>query len=167
VNSTSGDWAREFARQARADYQSWQLLADHAAVPECHRLLFLQMTCEKLSKAYLCARGSNPSDIQRSHGYTAKTLPIVIRQEVALAGNRRRAAWILQQTKLLAQEIEVLSPAEDRAGRRPDNCEYPWDDESGQLHSPLDWTFTPSRLLASPAGRTFIKLLQTSIQRLL
>lgn len=39
-------------------------------------------------------------------------------------------------------------------------------DERGQIHSPLDWTFVPARLLMSPAGRTFLKLIRIAIARL-
>ncbi|MGP0063486.1 MAG: hypothetical protein ACLQGP_07810 [Isosphaeraceae bacterium] len=38
----------------------------------------------------------------------------------------------------LAREIEVLAPAVKRGGQRPDNCEYPWEDDAGTLHVPLD-----------------------------
>jgi hypothetical protein len=41
--------------------------------------------------------------------------------------------------------------------------EYPWADGSGTLRSPLDWSFSPSRLLVAPAGRTFLKILRRAI----
>jgi hypothetical protein len=165
--STADDWAKGFARQAQADFSTWRLLQGDDTIPECHRLLFLQMACEKLTKAHLCAAGSDPAELQASHGYIAKNLPIIVRQQIPRSGmSVNNAAWIVQHSKHLAQEIEMLAPAVRRAGRRPDNCEYPWEDDSGQLHVPLDWTFVPSKLLTAPAGRTFLKLIAEAIHRL-
>lgn len=166
--STPAEWARGFARQADADFKSWDLLQGNDAVPQCHKLLFLQMACEKLTKAHLCAAGSDPNDLQASHAYTAKNLPIIIRQQIASKGPKAKgAAWVLEHAKHLAQEIELLAPAVRRGGHRPENCEYPWEDAGGQLHVPLDWTFTPSGLLNAPAGRTFLKLVRSAINDLL
>jgi hypothetical protein len=73
---------------------------------------------------------------------------------------------VLTQVRHLANEIELLNPAVRRDGRRPDNCEYPW--ETGdRVISPLDWSFHPLRLCTAPAGRTFLKLLRESINRIL
>ena len=163
--STTNEWARAYARQAGADFQSWDSLQHDDSVPECHKLMFLQMACEKLTKAHLCTSGSDPNDLQTSHAYTAKNLPIIIRQQLALSDlNPKSAEWILHHSKHLAQEIELLAPAVKRGGQRPDNCEYPWDDGS-RLHVPLDWTFAPSRLVIAPAGRTFLKLVHAAIRR--
>ena len=38
---------------------------------------------------------------------------------------------------------------------------------AGKIHVPLDWKFVPSRLLMEPAGRTFLKLIQSAIAELL
>jgi hypothetical protein len=164
--TTRDGWSKAYARQAQADFNTWTKLQT-IAVPECHRLLLLQMACEKLTKAHLCAAGADPQTIQSSHAYIAKNVPTIIRQLLSLGYAVKNPRWVLASTRHLATEIELLAPAVKRGGQRPDNCEYPWEDDAGQLHSPLDWMFAPSRLLASPAGRTFLKLLQTSIQRLL
>ena len=165
--STPDDWARAYARQADADVYTHDQLALDKSVPECHKLMFLQMACEKLPKAHLCAAGSAPKKLQSSHAYTAKTLPIIIKQQITFSGlDPKGAPWVLQHSRHLAQEIEVLAPAVDRDGQRPDNCEYPWEDSGGQLHLPLEWTFTPSNLLTAKAGRTFLKLVREAIMRL-
>lgn len=163
------DWARAYARQADADFRAWELYERHpdAVAAECHKLLFLQMACEKSCKAHLIRGGTPPEALQDSHGYVAKPLPIVIRQEIVSSGeNLRKMQGVLNQVRHLAEEIEVLNPAVRRMGQRPDNCEYPW--EAGdEVHSPLDWTFHPLRLITAPAGRTFIKLLRGAINRIL
>ena len=73
---------------------------------------------------------------------------------------------LLKCSKQLAQEIELLAPAVKRGGQRPDNCEYPWQDDQENVYVPLDWEFGPSRLLMEPAGRTFLKLVRNAIGEL-
>ena len=166
--TTSHEWTKAYARQAQADFATWQEHQGHDSVPACHKLMFLQMACEKLTKAHLCRAGSSPKDLQTSHAYTAKSLPIVVRQQIVAFGYRLRdAAWVIQHSKHLAREIELLSPAVTDDGQRPDNCEYPWEDAGALLHVPLDWTFAPSGLLTAPAGRTFLKLVHAAIASLL
>jgi len=162
------DWAKQYARQADADFKSWSLLQTDGSVPECHKLLFLQMACEKLCKAHLVRAGSSPADIQKSHAYIAKNLPLVVRNE-ALARSKKLKGMkqLLKAVRQVAQEIEVLNPAVDRNGQRPDNCEYPWEIATGDILSPLDWTFHPGALLLAPNGRTILKLIRGAIDALL
>ncbi len=166
--ATAAEWTVGYARQAEADFRTWETFQDSAAVPECHRLLFLQMACEKLTKAHLCDEGTAPELLQTSHAYTAKTLPVILRQQIDHSGlNRRTAGWVVAKSKPLAREIELLAPAVKRGGGRPDNCEYPWEDKAGTLHVPLDWTFVPTQLLTAGAGRTILKLIRDAIDRFL
>ena len=111
-------WAVGYARQARADFQTFEKL-QAMPVPECHKLQFLQMACEKLVKAHLCAGRTDPADLQASHAYVAGTLPVVLRQEarfVNFTGAAARATLI--RARLLASEIDVLAPAVTRNGQR-------------------------------------------------
>jgi hypothetical protein len=62
--------------------------------------------------------------------------------------------------------VELLNPAVNQAAGRPANCEYP-SDHGGELHSPLDWSFSPSHLLTQKAGCTFLKLVRGAIDWLL
>ena len=167
--SEAADWALAYARQADADFKAWELYERHpeAVAAECHKLLFLQMACEKLCKAHLIRGGTPPDALRDSHGYIANPLPIVIRRQIISSGqNPGRMRWVLDQVRHLAEEIEVLNPAVRRNGQRPDNCEYPWA-AGHEIKSPLDWTFHPLRLLTAPSGRTFVKLLRGAIQRIL
>lgn len=166
--ATTIECSRGYARQALADLDRYESLAFAGTVPVCHRLQFLQMACEKLVKAYLCRQGTDPAALQGSHAYVAGTLPIVLRLQATLVNFRgRHARWVLQHAAHLAREIEVLAPAVKRGGGRPDNCEYPWEDDTSQLHVPLDWTFYPAQLLAARAGRAFLKLVRGANERLL
>lgn len=167
--SNPADWALAYARQAEADLRAWELYQQHpeACAAECHRLLLLQMACEKLCKAHLIRSGTPPSALQASHGYVANPLPKVIEQFIVTTGQGpRKFRGVLPLIRHLAREIEMLSPAVRRDGRRPDNCEYPW--EAGdRVISPLNWTFYPSHLVATPGGPVFIKLLKGAIRRIL
>ena len=73
-------WAVGYARQAQADFQTFEKF-QAMTVPECHKLQFLQMACEKLVKAHLCFEKADPSGLQTSHAYVTRTLPVVLRQQ--------------------------------------------------------------------------------------
>lgn len=167
--SEPADWVRAYARQADADLKAWELYEEYpqAVAAECHKLLFLQMACEKLCKAHLIQLGTSPEELQGSHGYIANPLPVIMRRQILdMKQNLRGMHGVLTQIRHLANEIEVLNPAVSRGGRRRDNCEYPW--EAGDaVISPLDWGFHPSQLCTAPAGRTLLKLLRESINSLL
>lgn len=165
--ATGAEWADGYARQADADLRLFDRLRADAAVADCHKLLLLQMACEKLVKADLCDSGSDPAVLQTSHAYTAANLPFVVQQVALLSGyGRRRAAAAFRFATHLCREIELLTPSVTRAGQRPDNCEYPWEDAGGGLHVPLDWSFAPTRLLTRPAGRAFLTLVRAAIDEL-
>lgn len=162
---TPDEWAVALARQAKADISTWNYLQT-ADLPECKKLLFLQMACEKLVKAHLCDQGSAPSSLQSSHAYTAKNLPGVIRVQLTiLRAKPKLIRAIVSFTKRIAREIELLAPAVDDGGRRPDNCEYPWEDRGHQLWVPVDWTFFTDQFVKSPVGLKFLKLVHEAIER--
>ncbi len=158
-----------YARQARADLRAWGLHEQHpeAVAAECHKLLFLQMACEKLCKASLIKIGARPEDLQASQGDITDPLPVVIRQEIIDSGqDPREMQGLLTLVRHLAGEIEVLDPSVRRDGHREDHCEYPRG-AGDRVISPLDWTFHPSRLINLRGGPTFIKLLRGAIDRIL
>ncbi len=76
--SEPADWALGYSQQANADFRAWELYEQHpeAVAAERHKLLFLQMACEKLCKARLILGGTPVEVLQSSHGYVAKQLPI-------------------------------------------------------------------------------------------
>ncbi|ODT98864.1 MAG: hypothetical protein ABS79_05230 [Planctomycetes bacterium SCN 63-9] len=164
--ASPSEWARGYARQAQADFLMWQALEEDRDVQLCHRMMFLQMACEKLCKARLIHQGTLPSNVQTSHGYIAKPLPLIIRAQLEFMGWDLRARDDLYHfARRLSPEIELMNPSVDRNGQRPDNCEYPWEDAVSKLHSPLDWSFNPARILRNPLGPSFIKLLRLAMDR--
>jgi len=115
--SEPADWALAFARQGDADFRAWELYERHpeAVAAECHKLLFLQMACEKLCKAHLIQAGTPPDALQAGHGYIANPLPIVIRQQIIDSRQDLRGMrGVLNLVRHLAEEIEVLNPAMTR-----------------------------------------------------
>ena len=169
--ATAADWSRAFAAQALADFDAFDALRGKPRLPICQRLHFLQMACEKLAKARLCDAGSNPEDLQSSHAYIAKNLPIVLQQELFLSsGDVTRFRWLLGKCNALAREIELLSPAVKDAGRRRANCEYPWlDAATDRVLVPAQYAFPNLSLITDPTHTraVLLKLIRASIVRLL
>jgi len=162
-------WQVAFARQSQADFEAWQHLEAASDVAACEKLHMLQMACEKLTKAHLCSSGSDPDEIQSSHAYVAKNLPVIARHQFAIRTGKQPAKYDerLRNIKLLAQEIEYLHPNLNADGQRPDNCEYPWKDSAGVVHAPVDHTFAGLNLLQQPAGRTLLKVIEFAAERLI
>ena len=165
---TAADWSRAFARQARADLASYQTCCTTPGVPACHRFHFLQMSCEKVAKAHLCAAGSDPAQVQASHAYTAKVVPLLVRAQVDLLGpeQAKRLRWVADGARPLAREIELLSPSVTDGGTRPANCEYPWVDVGHRLHVPAEEPFPNLAGLDTHLGIVFLKLLRAAIDRM-
>lgn len=160
--------AYAFARQALADFRTYRDLeregTGRSEVPVCHRLLFLQMACEKLSRARLYKQASEVQQVYESHTYTEKQLPIILREMYAKLNRHHAAGHLLEDFRRLAASIQVLAPAARAGGSRPDNCEYPWSDGTGGIISPLDHRFECSSLLRGRGGSTFLKLLELSLE---
>jgi hypothetical protein len=165
-----------FSQQAGRDFDTFSRLCQSADTPYCHGLHFLQMACEKLSKAYLTGpKGvSLPDEVEKSHGYIGRNLPILIRQLVGRSNSPGRAKLdrklLIQEVGKLARQIEWLAPAMTDDGRRPDNCEYPWERVrgSGLYTVPADYDFPElTRLLRSPAGVFLLKMLPSAVEDLL
>lgn len=165
--ATPDDWGIGYARQARADFDAWDQLQG-SKLPECQKLHFLQMACEKLAKAHLCKAGSSPQDLQASHAYIAKNLPLILREQLVMEkAGPGVVRSVFHFTRRLAREIELLAPTVNDGGKRPDNCEYPWEDAKGKLWIPSDYKFFTSQLLFEPHGRTVLKLIRAAVLRLL
>jgi len=125
MKQSSHAWSRAYARQAQADLDAREVLLG-ATVPACQHLHFLQMACEKISKAHRCLGGANPETLRHSHGFAAKVLPQIARELLrrsAFAADLEVAPRGLEaMVRQLAREVDLLAPAVDDDGRRPDNC---------------------------------------------
>src|SRR5437867_2388764 len=105
--STAAEWGKAYAKQAKADFLTRDSLARDSSIPVCQTLHLLQMACEKLCKAHLCYAGSKLDDLQSSHGYVAKTLPVIALQEFSRQGRPDRSySREVAAVRQLAREIE-------------------------------------------------------------
>jgi hypothetical protein len=170
MKQSSYAWSRAYARQAKADLDAREALLD-AAVPACQHLHFLQMACEKIAKAHRCLGGTDPETLMHSHGFAAKVLPQIAREllrrsafAAELAVQRVTVEPIVRE---LSREVDLLAPSVDDDGRRPDNCEYPWEDDQGVLHVPAENAFPRLETLhRHRAGATFLKIITTAANEL-
>ena len=161
------DWCRAFATQARADLKTYGILCGLKDEPECQRLHFLQMACEKLVKAHLYDQSSPPKYVLTSHAVIAKHLPGIVRGwYMRENGGKRIPREMFGQVRHLAREIDRLAPAVDDNGQQPKNCEYPYQDFGGEVRCPATDSW-PNLELAKPAGRLLLKVLSAAIGHML
>jgi len=69
---TGAEWRVAYAKQAQVDPHAREKLPEDPKLSACQQLHFLQMACEKICKAYLCGRGTDPAALQTSHAYIAR-----------------------------------------------------------------------------------------------
>ncbi len=122
--------------QAKSDYRMFTELR-HGPGPTCHVLHYLQMSAEKLAKAYFWGSG-NP---RRSHAVLLKFCRAIKsndRLRMALE-YEQRDAWkaMIDGISQVAFAVERLAP--DLAGDGP-NPEYPWPPVL-PAEAPVEFTF--------------------------
>lgn len=79
----------------------------------------------------------------------------------------RHLARFQRHSRNLARAIELLHPSVDDDGRRPENCEYPWEDGPNRLLVPAEYTFTAvQQLLSNNDTILFLKLILRAIEGL-
>ena len=162
MKQSSYAWSRAYGMQAQADLDAREVLL-LATLPGCQHLHFLQMACEKIAKAHRCLGGADPETLMRSHGFAVKVLPQIarelLRRSAFATGLEVAHSGIEPMVRQLAREVDLLAPAVDDDGRRPDNCEYPWEDSKGTLHVPAEHEFgSLGTLHRHRAGATFLKI---------
>ncbi|HEU4409942.1 MAG TPA: hypothetical protein VFS43_32105 [Polyangiaceae bacterium] len=139
---TYDDWSRAYARQGKADlkvYRELKKLRQASVLEDCHELHYLQMAIEKIARAFLLkhSRGDRRAYLL-SHVAVNDFAGSYMKSpehKTRFAGQ----AWLWQQVRLLAGEVERLTPAVERQAR-PDNVEYPWSDGL-KLHVPSETQF--------------------------
>lgn len=164
IVSRSEDWRRAFARQAQADLHAHDILCRHTDVPECQRLHFLQMACEKLVKAHLHDQSQSGTYSSKSHAVIANKLPMIVRYwHGRRTRGKRMRREMFDRVKHLAQQIELLAPAVDAGGRQPQNCEYPYQGPGGEVRCPATDSWPNLELATDPAGRLLLVVLPMAI----
>ena len=161
-------WAQAYARQSLSDLDAYEVVKAASQLPRCQPLHFLQMACEKLVKAHLCALGSNPEDLRKSHVYIARNLSLVLRERIArlTPAERERSRWLVDSLPAVAREIELLAPSATAGGSREENCEYPWQDAAGEIQCPAEYSFPNLGIINSRHSILLLKLLRAAAEEL-
>jgi hypothetical protein len=152
--------------QARSDHDAFLLLKS-ASIAECHLLHYLQMTTEKIAKAYLWRSGSPPP---KSHAGFVQFLRFLghIRQNdrgrIANLFTFKRFSdfqhWI-HAVLPIAYQLERITP--DLANDGP-NPEYPWPHAQPQ-DAPVNHQFAVWGMLKSAQGRDLIRVIRLAVDR--
>jgi len=146
------NWSEAFAAQAASDLDVYERLA-RSTFPQSHRLHYLQMWLEKLCKAYV--HRANLETLKNTHNVVAKVLPRLILEHWRRIGLEKQPQ--IAEIRALCREVDLLHPQVDDDSRRPDNAEYPWNGNSGEVEVPALWKFSLSQRLYSNAGRLLLK----------
>jgi hypothetical protein len=154
-------WAAAFAAEARSDWAIYKMLADDATLPRCHALHYLQMTTEKIAKAYRCRdTGADVESVLYLHVGFAKFMSSFLLSPMIKGEYEGRDAHlqeILKSARSLAREIEKLAPAVDRRSS-PENAEYPWS-QGDDVVTPCQYGYPSLSLMQGTGGRAFLKIL--------
>jgi hypothetical protein len=139
LSENDDGWTRAYAKQALSDLDAREALVS-AGCHKCHRLHFLQMAAEKVCKAYL-VKTNGHDHLKKTHACVKNVLPQLARSFFSNT-NQNSAAKInrVKAVKRFAAEIEVLAPACAEGGRE-DNCEYPWEELTGDVRVPCEFGF--------------------------
>ena len=148
------NWSEAFSAQAASDLDAF-LVLEKSGLPISHRLHYLQMWLEKLSKAYLWMQVDSNNVLRFRHNVIAGVLPNLISKHHRRLGIAEHKD--LSAIRQLCREIDMLHPQVDDDGRRPDNVEYPWIGSSGAAEIPAQWKFTLAGRLYTNPGRLLRK----------
>lgn len=163
--SSNAAWQQAFVAQASADFALWQQFSSIAApIRTCHRLMILQMTCEKLAKAYLYSQPTTPDYVSSSHAVIAKHLPTLFREIYQRINSRSAPRHWSARIHAICREIELLSPSVKAGGQHQQNCEYPWQ-HGGSVHVPANYAF-PEFNPTDPIWQQLIKMIPVALAEL-
>lgn len=154
-------WRDAFFEQARSDLEIYEDL-NRPEIPLCHRLHFLQMATEKLSKGFLSPpNGDQPPRIHNMLVRFLRTLRDRSDYRNQLGYRNQAAAFrsMIDGLMTVADQIESLAPAVDDAAR-PANCEYPCQ-ANGRIVTPVSHSFAEIDQLAL---RRFDRLIRELIR---
>jgi len=147
-------WREAFLRQARSEHEVRRRLGD-LGVEYSHRLHYLQMVAEKLSKGMQAAPGHTDAPQLTHHSFVRLLQVLKRRPEL-----RRQLGYIdadvfrrfIDSILDLANQVQRLAPSGELTQANP---EYPWRDPvTGIVRAPVDYSFD----LFDPRNPRMIKL---------
>lgn len=135
-------WRKAYFTQAQNDYNLFLEFKKRSDIAMCQKLHYLQMSTEKLAKAFL----SPPSGEQppRVHAALVRFLRMSksrpeIRRQLGYAENYRAYCSYIDSLLGVAEQIELLAPV---GGQERINPEYPWDAGGGSVICPSLYGFS-------------------------
>jgi len=159
------EWADAYAQQSASDFEVYEILAGEPSIPTCHRMHYLQMTCEKIAKAYMFRdTKASGTRLVTSHAVFSKFMGNYIASPAVKAQYQGREAQLRSvgtALRALAREVEKLAPAVD-SENSPSNAEYPWESD-GKVIIPCLYAYPNLSLLRTPSGFYFLKLIKEAI----
>lgn len=165
------EWQKAFAKQAKSELECFYQLT-RANASQAHRLHLLQMSLEKLSKAYLFRQVDQDwtrEEIESTHSVIGKILPQVIREFARKTKTERPRGGKLNRIRQICHEIDRLHPQVDYQNR-PDNCEYPWPslrDGHVIVETPVEYHFPVIDRLSTNDGVLILKIAEYALMQLL
>ncbi len=152
-------WGKAFLQQARSDWKAY-LEIQNLPLDDCHKLYYLRVTTEKLSKAALLkGSGYNPENI-RKHKLFVKYLQQAHRNPNLCRVLKMRPSQVkeyIDGVLSIADGIQNLAPGKGNDGA---NAEYPWE-ISGKIYIPANYKFPEVKQLETVEGRKFLNLLRS------
>lgn len=153
--------------QAQSDLAAFEVLRQQR-VEACHCLHYLQMTAEKISKAYMSQAGPPP----RKHDVFVKFLRELLGRERQRGGEDisrvfgfrgfAEATFRLRRILPVAYELQRLSPALAADGP---NTEYLWPHAS-PVATPATTEFSVwTTLVFNSAGRDLLRIVRVAVGR--
>ena len=135
-------------------------------IPQAQALHYLQMSTEKLAKAYRLRDTATTLDtLLSSHTGFPEFFNTYLRSPAMREEYRGRGALlrnVRRDCNLLAHAVEQLAPAVARTAN-PANAEYPWE-AGGRVIAPVCYCFPNLSFLRQPRGRTFLQLIHRAFQ---
>ncbi|MFQ5633441.1 MAG: hypothetical protein ACE5I1_32135 [bacterium] len=151
-------WANAFLQQAQSDWQMWQHIRDQK-LPACHALHYLQMTSEKLGKAFLIAGGNiTPQKAAASHVAFTRFLQVASRNpalQKLLHMTPKQLRAHIKSMLPIAESIERLTPSLAKGGP---NVEYPWESPDKSIQIPVNYTFPAILKFRESPGMNLLKM---------
>lgn len=157
-------WARAYHRQAASDFETYKQLAA-TELPRCHALHYLQMTTEKLAKAYRLAGEPDASPMTVRVHTLGNFVQLVFRSPKSIDRLGLRRFQVKYERRSLADFATAVSRLAPAVAEylQPRNVEYPWEANDGAVLAPIDDAFAdfgPSNRVM----RNFLSLLSVAIE---
>ncbi|MFM2219372.1 MAG: hypothetical protein RL240_3690 [Planctomycetota bacterium] len=158
-------YQRLWWEQAACDYEAYDRMR-RQGFAKCHKLQFLQMSTEKIAKAYFWRNGKAPPKTHAGFVQFLRFLATIPNERDRIAGLfafRRFTdfqTWIYS-VQPIAYALERITP--DLANNGP-NPEYPWPHSAPQF-APAKYDFEVWSQLENSNGRHLMRFIKVAIEK--